>query len=409
MSHSQSSSSSAGASSGAGASPSAPGSQSSLSSLVSQRVRSVDASGIRRVFDLAAGMKDPINLSIGQPDFPVDPTIKAAAIRAIQEDRNGYTVTQGIPNLLSAVWSHLAADVGWNGPSDTQAAIVTSGTSGALLLACMALLDAGDEAIMPDPYFVMYPQLGKLTGARMVGCITYPDFRMTAERIEKCITDRTKLVILNSPSNPCGVVLNEHELRDIVDLCRRRNIVLISDEIYDEFCFSDARQHGKCPSPARFTEDCLLIRGFGKTYGCTGWRLGYAAGPRFLVQEIAKLQQYTFVCAPSMAQWGAVEAFKVDLSPIVADYERRCQMVMDAFEGVTEVARPGGAFYAFVQVPPRLKMTAQQFVEKAVEHKVLIIPGNVFSSRDTHFRLSFSAKPEQLAQGLAILRGMMTA
>ncbi|MBL9141357.1 MAG: aminotransferase class I/II-fold pyridoxal phosphate-dependent enzyme, partial [Phycisphaerae bacterium] len=196
-----------------------------LHSLVSQRVRSVDASGIRRVFDLAAGMKDPINLSIGQPDFPVAPAIKNAAIRAIQEDRNGYTVTQGIPALLAAVWSHLESDVGWKGPSESQAAIVTSGTSGALLLACMSLLDPGDEAVMPDPYFVMYPQLGKLTGARMVPCLTYPDFRMTAERIERCLSSRTKLVILNSPSNPCGVVLNEAELRDVVDLCRRKNIV----------------------------------------------------------------------------------------------------------------------------------------------------------------------------------------
>lgn len=382
---------------------------SALSTLVSQRVRGVDASGIRRVFDLAAGMKDPINLSIGQPDFPVATAIKAAAIRAIEEDRNGYTVTQGIPDLLAAIWKHLGEDIGWRGPTAEQGAVVTSGTSGALLLACMALLDPGDEAVMPDPYFVMYPQLGKLTGARMVACDTYPDFRMTAARIEACMTPRTKLVIVNSPSNPCGVVLTDAELRDIVDLCRRRNVVLISDEIYDEFCFSDAREHGKCPSPARFTEDCLVIRGFGKTYGCTGWRLGYAAGPRFIVQEIAKLQQYTFVCAPSMAQWGAVAAFSVDLSPIVAEYERRRQMVLDAFAGVTTVARPGGAFYAFVEVPPHLGLTAQEFAERAVEQRVLIIPGNVFSARGTHFRLSFSAAPPRLAEGLAVLRRLMGA
>jgi aspartate/methionine/tyrosine aminotransferase len=384
-------------------------SHSALGELLSQRVRSVDASGIRRVFDLAAGMKDPINLSIGQPDFPVAPEIKAAAIRAIEEDRNGYTVTQGIPDLLAEIWAHLRADVGWEGPSASQAAIVTSGTSGALLLACLAVLDPGDEAVMPDPYFVMYPQLGKLTGARMVPCMTYPDFRMTAARIEACLTPRTKMVIVNSPSNPCGVVLTDAELRDIVDLCRRRNILLVSDEIYDEFCFSDSRRHGHCPSPARFTSDCLLVRGFGKTYGCTGWRLGYAAGPRFLIQEIAKLQQYTFVCAPSVAQWGAVEAFRVDLSPIVAEYERRRQMVVEAFEGVTAVPRPGGAFYAFVEVPARLRMTAQEFVERAIERRVLVIPGNVFSSRDTHFRLSFSARPDKLAEGLEILRGLMTA
>jgi aspartate/methionine/tyrosine aminotransferase len=380
---------------------------SSLSALISQRARSMDASGIRKVFDLAAGMKDPINLSIGQPDFAVPQAMKAAMVRAINEDRNGYTVTQGIPDLLDAVWKHLSADVGWQGPSQSHSAIVTSGTSGGLLLACMALLDAGDEAIIPDPYFVMYPQLGKFTGGTMVTCDTYPDFRMTAERIERMITPRTKLVIVNSPSNPCGVVLSGSELRDIVDLCRRRNIFLLSDEIYDTFCYPDASEQGVCPSPALFTDECLLIRGFGKTYGCTGWRLGYVAGPSFLVQEMAKLQQYTFVCAPSAAQWAAIPAFEQDLSPMVADYQKRRQMVIDAFAGVTSVPKPGGAFYAFVEVPPRLKMNAHQFVEKAIANRVLIIPGNVFSGRDTHFRLSFSAKPERLAEGLEILRKLM--
>ncbi len=381
----------------------------SVSDLISRRSRAVDASGIRRVFDLAAKMKDPINLSIGQPDFPVPEAMKAAAKAAIDADRSGYTVTQGIPELLDAIWVHLAKDVGWKGPSDDTSAIVTSGTSGALLLAFMALLDPGDEAIIPDPYFVMYPQMGTLTGGTMVRCDTYPDFRMTAERIERCITPRTKVVLVNSPSNPCGVVLTGDELRDIVDLCRRKGLLLVTDEIYDEFCFADAAEEGRCPSPARFSDECLLIRGFGKTYGCTGWRMGYVAGPRAIVQEIAKLQQYTFVCAPSIAQWGAIPAFGVDLSPIVADYAKRRQMVVDAFEGVTTVARPGGAFYAFVEVPKRLGLTGQQFIERAIEHRVLVIPGNVFSSRDTHFRLSFAAKPAKLQEGLAILRGMMTA
>jgi aspartate/methionine/tyrosine aminotransferase len=378
-------------------------------SLISQRARSVDASGIRRVFDLAAKMKDPINLSIGQPDFPVPTSMKEAAKAAIDADRNGYTVTQGIPELVDACWKHLATDVGWDGPGDHRSLIVTSGTSGALLLAAMALLDPGDEMVIPDPYFVMYAQLGKMTGGVMVPCDTYPDFRMTAERIERCITPRTKAVLVCSPSNPCGTVLSGDEFRDIVDLCRRKGVLLISDEIYDEFCFSDAREGGRCPSPARFTDECLLIRGFGKTYGCTGWRLGYVAGPRAVVQEIAKFQQYTYVCAPSMAQWGAVESFGFDLRPIVDDYERRRQLVVDAFAGVTNVPRPSGAFYAFVEVPPRLGMTGQQFIERAIERRVLVIPGNVFSLRDSHFRLSFATRADRLAEGLGILREMMTA
>jgi aspartate/methionine/tyrosine aminotransferase len=379
-----------------------------VSKILSRRVQSVDASGIRKVFDLAAHLKDPINLSIGQPDFPVPDLLKQAAIKAIEENRNGYTQTQGCPELLRAIWSRLGSEIGWTSePQHGLSAIVTSGTSGALVLGMMAVLDPGDEAIVPDPYFVMYPQLSALTGGKMVLCDTYPDFRMTAERIEKLITPRTKAVLVNSPGNPTSVVLNSRELQDIVDLCRAKGILLISDEIYDEFTFSESREDGRFPTPARVSRDCLLIRGFGKTYGCTGWRLGYVAGPHEIVQSIAKLQQYTYVCAPSMAQYAAAHAFEVDMRPWVDRFEKRRDTVLAAFDGVAQVARPGGAFYAFVEVPPSLGMTASQFVEKAIERSVLVIPGKVFSTRDTHFRLSFAAKEETLARGLDVLRGLM--
>jgi len=199
------------------------------------------------------------------------------------------------------------------------------------------------------------------------------------------------------------------QVRELVQLCNRRGVLLISDEIYDEFCFPDACEQGQCPSAARFTDECLLVRGFGKTYGCTGWRMGYAAGPMPLIQEMAKLQQYTFVCAPTPLQWGVIPSFGFDLAPIIAEYARRRDSVMAAFDGITEVTRPGGAFYAFVKVPERLGLNASEFVEQAIAHRVLIIPGNVFSHRNTHFRLSFAAPPAKLAEGLAILRGMMTA
>jgi len=376
--------------------------------LLSKRVRSMDASGIRRVFDLGARLERPINLSIGQPDFPVPEPLRRALAHAALENRAGYSVTQGIPELLDSIWVHLAKDVGWRGPTEDLGCIVTSGTSGGLLGAFLALLDPGDEAIIPDPYFVLYPQLAPLTGGRMVLCDTYPDFRMTAERIEPLITPRTKAVLLNSPSNPCGTVLTGAELAEVVDLCRRRNVLLVSDEIYDAFCFEDAREDGRCPSPARLTEQCLLIRGFGKTYGCTGWRVGFAAGPRRLIQEMAKIQQYTFVCAPTPAQHALVGAFDVDLSPMVREYQRRRDTVLEAFDGIARVARPSGAFYAFVEVPERLGCTASEFVERAIERSVLIIPGRVFSRRDTHFRLSFATRPEMLVEGLQILRSLMT-
>jgi aminotransferase len=378
-----------------------------LDRLLSRRAKSIDASGIRKVFDLAAKLKDPINLSIGQPDFPVPERMKRAAIDAILENRNGYTVTQGIPPLLDAIWKRLGEEAGWKGPNAERSAIVTSGTSGGLLLAFLCLLDAGDEAIVPDPYFVMYPQLGALTGGTIVTCDTYPDFRMTADKVEPLITPRTKAVLLNSPSNPCGVVLREREVADMVDLCRARGILLISDEIYDEFVFEDAKEDGRFPTPARYSQDILLIRGFGKSYGCTGWRLGYAAGPHDLIQAMARLQQYTFVCAPSMAQWGVVPAFEIDMNEEVERYRARRDLVLDAFQGLTTVAQPGGAFYCFVEVPDRLGISASTFVERAIERSVLVIPGKVFSHRDTHFRLSYATQEDKLRKGLAILASLM--
>ena len=378
--------------------------------LLSARSRSIDSSGIRKVFDLGTKMVDPINLSIGQPDFPVSDAMKEAAIAAIRENKNGYTVTQGIPQLLAAVRQRLAHDFGegWSTTNQDLSAVITSGTSGGILLALMSILDPGDEFISPDPYFVMYPQVGKLLSAHCVLCDTYPDFRMTAARVEPLLTERTKAVLLNSPSNPCGTVLTSKEIADLVQLCESRGVLLISDEIYDEFCFSDARENGLCPSPGRVSNNCLVIRGFGKTHGCTGWRLGYAAGPAPLIQEMAKLQQSTFVCAPSPLQWGVVPSFQEDLSSVLKEYEGRRQMVLDAFSGVANVARPGGAFYAFVEVPKKLNLTAAHFVEQAIAKRVLIIPGSVFSPRDTHSRLSFAASRAKLSEGLGILRELMS-
>ena len=375
--------------------------------LISDRARAVDTSGIRRVFELGAKLKNPINLSIGQPDFPVPDAIKHATIKAIESNRNGYTLTQGVPELLAAISNHLQSDVGWQVPSDDLAAIITTGTSGALWLAFMAMLNPGDECIVADPYFVLYPALGQVTGASVVCCDTYPDFRLTAERVEPLITNRTKLLLLNSPGNPSGIVLSTTEIRELVDLCERRGILMISDEIYDEFTYSDARENGKCPSPARMTDQILLVRGFGKTYGCTGWRMGYVAGPKAIIQQMQKLQQYTFVCAPSMAQVGLAEAFEVDISAHVAAYQRKRDMVLEAFNGITHVEHPGGAFYAFVEVPKKLGLTATAFCERAIEKSLLIIPGKVFSRRDSHFRLSYAVSDKTLSAGLNILTDLM--
>ena len=199
--------------------------------LASDRARAIDASGIRRMFELAAGLENPINLTIGQPDFPVPRAIKDAVINAVESNANGYTVTQGGPAALASVKGQIERDIGWSCDGARTDAMLTSGTSGGLMLAALALLQEGDELIIPDPWFVLYPKLATFTGATAVPCDTYPDFKLTAERVEPLITDRTKALILASPGNPTGVVLNSKELAALVALCQERGVLLISDEI----------------------------------------------------------------------------------------------------------------------------------------------------------------------------------
>ncbi len=395
-----------------------------LGSMISDRANGIDASGIRRIFALASTLDDPINLSIGQPDFVVPEPIRRAAIDAIDDHLNGYTLTQGLPTLLARVNGWLGHDLGWDVQAvNTQGhmgpvSMITSGTSGALVLAFMALLNPGDECIIPDPYFVAYPHWATLVGAKAVTVDTYPDFKLTAERIEPLINAKTKFVLLNTPSNPAGVVMSKDECIKLRDLCRSKGVLLMTDEIYDEFAFADATtdacardaSQARCPSPARIEgahEDVLLIRGFGKTYGCTGWRLGYAAGPSAIIEQMAKLQQYTFVCAPAPLQAGVEACFETDMSSFVDAYQSRRDLVLEKLGSLTEIASPGGAFYAFIKVPEHLGMTGTAFAEEAIERNLLTIPGGAFSARDTHFRISFATEPGKLSRGLDILAEMM--
>lgn len=398
--------------------------------LLSSRSQTINGSGIRRVFEIGATIPAPqkIDLSIGQPDFPVPQGIKDAAVRAIQEDRNGYPLTRGIVELRETIAERIKRDLGWSigglplnpSPSD-PGVLVTAGTSGALVLSCMALLNPGDEIIIPDPWFVLYPYLATLSNGVAVKCPVYPDFRMTAERVEKLITPRTKMVLLNSPGNPGGVVASERECADLLDLCKKRNVVLLSDEIYDEFTYDEFRTQPMaadpkklmCPSPARLPgaqEHVLVVRGYGKTYGVTGWRLGYAVGPRWLVEEMTKLQQYVYVSSPHPLQWGVMKAFDVDMSSHVAEYQRRRDVVVRTLSPHTSVPTPGGAFYAFPAVPERFGAEherGENFFRAAVRHNVLIVPGRTFSTRDTHFRLSYATPMEKLSRGLDVLAGLM--
>jgi len=381
---------------------------------VTDRLRAIDASGIRRVFDLAASLENPVNLSIGQPDFDVPEPIKRAAHEAIDQGHNRYTPTQGIRPLREKLGAKLArefpgtlGDASGTALSDETGLLVTSGVSGGLMLALLTCVGPGDEVLMPDPYFVMYKHLVTLAGATPVFVDTYPDFQLTARRVEAKLSERSRLLLFNSPSNPTGAVASRDTCRALVELAESRGLLLVSDEIYDAFCYDavDAGTTGeaRCPSPAAYSANLLLLRGFSKTCAMTGWRLGYAAGPKPIVDQMTKLQQYSFVCAPSMTQAGGVAALEVDVSAHVRHYKQKRDRVVEALSPYFELREPGGAFYAFPQVPEALDMTGQQFVERAIEQGLLIIPGGVFSERDTHFRLSYACDDATLDRGLAML------
>lgn len=358
---------------------------------IADRMQHIESSGIRRMFDLARSIKNPVNLSIGLPDFEVPLPIRDAAKQAIDAGHNAYTPTQGIPELRA----RLAADVRKALPHEDRELMLTSGTSGGILLALCCVVNPGDEVIVADPYFVIYPHIITLAGGKTVLVDTYPDFDLDPERFEKAITPRTKVIVVNSPANPTGRVYGRDRLRDLAQLARERGILLMSDEIYRSFCYDDA-----FVSPAEFNEDVLVFDGFSKSHAMTGWRLGFCHGPRAIVAEMIKLQQFSYVCAPSMVQHAGVVACDVDMTKQIDAYRRKRDRVYDGLKDRFELVKSEGAFYLFPKVPWG---SATEFVTECIANELLVIPGNVFSTRDTHFRLSYAADERTLERGIEIL------
>ena len=366
------------------------------SKFVADRVADIGASGIRRVFDLGASMKNPVNLSIGQPDYPVPDSVKRAMVDAILADRNGYTVTRGIAPLRERIARELKARYNWE-----PDLFVISGLSGGLFLSMLTCINPGDEVIFTDPYFVSYPFLVRLAGGTPVPVSIYDDFQLHPERIEAAITKRTKMLLLSSPGNPTGIVYHRSELEAVAAIARKHDLLIVSDEIYEVLCYD-----GEPATPVEFApERTIMLRGFGKSHAMTGLRIGYAAGPGEIISEMAKLQQYTYVCAPQPAQFGALAAFDTDMTDRRREYRAKRDLVCDALEGHFEFVRPSGGFYVFPQAPARFA-SASAFVEEAIKRNVLIINGGTFSARDSHFRISYAAPNGRLYGGCEILKSL---
>ena len=260
----------------------------------------------------------------------------------------------------------------------------------------LSLVNPGDEVILFDPYFVMYEPLTQLVGGVPVLIDTYPDFRIDLQKVADAITPRTKMIMVNSPANPTGVTATREELQGLAELAAERDVALVSDEIYRQFCYDQP-----FVSPARFNERVIVIDGFSKSHAMTGWRLGFVHGPADVIDTMVKLQQYTFVCAPQPAQWAGAAAMDVRIDGHIADYRRKRDLIVDGLSDCFELARPQGAFYAFPKVPWG---TGTEFVTAAIERNLLIIPGNIFSRRDTHFRISYAAGDATIQRGIDVLR-----
>ncbi len=358
---------------------------------ISERARNVDASGIRKVFDLASRLEHPIDLSIGQPDLDVPEAAKLACIDAIRSGKNGYTVTQGIGPLREKLLRQVAAEY----PDQERDLIITSGTTGGLVLAILTLVNPGDEVIIFDPYFVMYRHLVVLAGGVPVFVDTYPSFTIDPDRVRAAITPRTKGIIVNSPANPTGAVMTPEEVEAIARLAAERGLFLLSDEVYRCLVYEKTFS-----SPARWYDQTVVVDGFSKAYSMTGWRLGYAHGPKEIIQQMAKLQQFTFVCAPQPVQWAGIVALDADIGDRTEIFRRRRDLLLKELSDYYEIPRADGAFYLFPRVPWG---TGSTFVAEAISRNLLIIPGNVFSRQDSHFRLSYAASDETLARGIEVL------
>jgi aspartate aminotransferase len=366
-----------------------------MKKIIADRANRIDASGIRKVFALAASLKDPVNFSIGQPDFDVPEKLKQEAINAILAGNNKYSQTAGDNILLGKIAGQIQNEFGWENP----AAIVTSGVSGGLLLIFLAIVNPGDEIIIPDPYFVIYKHIINMLGGKCVFVDSYPDFRLPVQKIADAITEKTKMIILNSPCNPTGVVYSQQEIEALAKIVTEKNVLVLSDEIYEKFCYD-----GDHPSIAGIYEKTLLLRGFSKSCAMTGWRLGYVAVHNCLkdiIENMTKIQQYTFVCAPTPFQKAAIAAMDYDISEFINSYRNKRDILYNGLKNNFEITRPGGAFYAFVKAPDGT--TATEFVEKAIANNILIIPGNVFSEKDTHFRISYATSDKKIQQGIDIL------
>ncbi len=371
---------------------------------VAKKVNGLAPSGIRRFFDLLASMDGVISLGIGEPDFTTPWHIRETAIDAIKKGYTMYTSNAGMPELRKELARYLMSESKINYDPDDEL-LITVGVSEALDLAMRAILDPGDEVIMTDPCYVAYDACVSLAGGIPVKVPTTEEreFEVEADDIESAITDKTKAILIGYPANPTGAVMSREKLRRIGEVAKRHNVLVISDEIYSKLTYGvEPVCFASLPG---MKDSTLYLSGFSKAFAMTGWRVGFAAGPKDIIAAMTKIHQYTIMCVPIMSQIAATEALKSGEAAsleMVQDYNRR-RLIM--VTGLREIGlpcfEPKGAFYAF----PNIKgtgMTSEGFAEKLLtEEKVAVVPGNAFGvCGEGYVRCCYATATDEITEAL---------
>jgi aminotransferase len=373
-------------------------------SYLAKTVEDLKPSGIRKFFDLAAGMEGVISLGVGEPDFVTSWSAREAAILSLEQGFTSYTANAGLLELRNEVSSYMKKQfqVEYNPKSEI---IITVGASQALDIALRAILDPGDEVIVIEPSFVSYAPLVSLAGGKPVAVQATEeyDFKIQTHQLEKVITERTKAIMLCSPNNPTGTMLNEKDLIEFAAFVEKHDLLVLSDEIYAELSYDESYVSFAAIEGMRHRT--LLINGFSKGFAMTGWRLGFVCANEELTAAMLKIHQYAMMCAPTMAQYAALEALKTgreDVEEMKKSYRRRRNYFVQSLNEIGLSCHvPGGAFYAFPSIV-NTGLSSEQFAEKLlIEEKVAVVPGNVFgSSGEGHIRCSYASSMEQLQEAI---------
>ncbi len=379
---------------------------------ISKTIAEIKPSGIRKFFDIVSEMKDAISLGVGEPDFDTPWHIRDEGIYAFEKGKTFYTSNSGLKELRTEISNYIKRKQKIKYNSDDEI-LVTVGGSEAIDIGLRAMINSGDEVIIPQPSYVSYLPCALLAGAKpvVINLKAENDFRLTAEELENAITEKTKVLILPYPNNPTGAIMEKEDLEKITEVIKKHDIFVMSDEIYAELTYG--KEHVSIASLDGMKERTLLINGFSKAYAMTGWRLGYACGPKELLKQMTKIHQYAIMCAPTISQYAAIEALRngdEDVKEMKMSYNQRRRFLMNAFKEMgLECFEPYGAFYVFPCIK-EFGMTSEDFATKFLkEEHVAVVPGTAFGNSGEGFlRISYAYSLDTLKLAMEKLSRFIT-